>query len=98
ACQDLTFQQPAPTKPVAEESFFAKNKGLIIAVVLAVVLLVLGLLYFWKWKGKEASFEEVREWMSTERENGISDEDIRIALQKRGWEEKDIKAAFKKLK
>ena len=98
SCQDSVVQWPAPTKPVAEESFFAKNKGLVIAVVLAVVLLVLGLLYFWKWKGKEASFEEVREWMSTERENGVSDEDIRIALQKRGWEEKDIKAAFKKLK
>ncbi|MDP3698972.1 MAG: hypothetical protein Q8R47_05285 [Nanoarchaeota archaeon] len=100
SCQELVSEQPiTPAKPAAEEeSFFAKNKGLIIAVALAVILLVLGLLYFFKWKGKEASFAEVKEWMGSEREKGTSDEDLRIALQKRGWEEKDIKAAFKKLK
>ena len=100
SCQEFALEPtPTPSRPaVEEESFFAKNKGLIIAVVLAVVLLAAGLLYYFKWKGKEASFEEVREWMGSEREQGVSDEDIRIALQKRGWEEKDIKAAFKKLK
>src|SRR3989344_2552868 len=101
SCQEFPAPTPTPT-PVTvvedEPSFFAENKGLIIAVVLAVILLVLGLLYFFKWKGKEASFGEVREWMESEREKGTSDEDIRIALQKRGWEEKDIKSAFKKLK
>lgn len=100
ACQE--FPAPAPTpalaEPAEEGSFFAKNKGLVIAVVLSAVLLVLGLLYFFKWKGKEASLTEVREWISSEREKGVSDEDLRISLQKRGWEEKDIKAAFKKLK
>ena len=101
SCQEFPAPAPtpAPAKPVAEEeSFFAKNKGLIIAVVLSAVLLGLGLLYFFKWKGKGVDFAEVEEWMSSEREKGTSDEDIRIALQKRGWEEKDIKAAFKKLK
>ncbi|MDO8510902.1 MAG: hypothetical protein Q7S55_01930 [Nanoarchaeota archaeon] len=100
SCQE--FPAPAPTpalaEPAEEESFFAKNKGLVIAVVLSAVLLVLGLLYFFKWRGKGVDFAEVEEWMSSEREKGTSDEDIRIALQKRGWEEKDIKAAFKKLK
>ena len=100
SCQEF-IEQPttAETKPtVEEESFFSKNKGLIIAVVLAAVLLALGLLYYFKWKRKEASFAEVREWMSSEREQGVSDEGIRSALVKRGWAEKDIKAAFKKLR
>jgi len=99
-CQEF-IEQPstADTKPTEEEgSFFAKNKGLIIAVVLAAVLLALGLLYYFKWRGKEADFGEVDEWISSEREQGVSEEDIRLSLQKRGWEEKDIKAAFKKLK
>ncbi|MBI2125625.1 hypothetical protein HYU08_03660 [Candidatus Woesearchaeota archaeon] len=93
-------QEPAPQVPelVEEESFFTKNKGLIIAVALAAVLLIITLVYFWKWKGKEASLAEVREWMSLEREKGVSDEDIHGALEKRGWLEKDIKRAFKKLK
>ncbi|MEK6939101.1 MAG: hypothetical protein AABX31_00080 [Nanoarchaeota archaeon] len=100
SCQEFAEQPTTtPTKPVVEEeSFFAKNKGLIIAVALAAVLLAVGLLYYFKWKGKEASFAEVREWMSSEREQGVSDENIRSALEKRGWAEKDIKAAFKKLK
>lgn len=99
SCQELTAQEATTLEaPAEEESFFAKNKGLIIAVVLAVVLLVLGLLYFFKWKGKEASLAEVREWMGSEREQGVSDENIRSALEKRGWNEKDIKAAFKKVK
>ena len=99
SCQEIPAQPtPTVTEPVAEESFFSKNRGLIIAVILAAVLLVAGLLYYFKWKGKEVSFAEVREWLSSEREKGTSDEDMRIALQKRGWEEKDIKAAFKKLK
>ena len=99
ACQEIA-QQPTPTitEPVTEESFFSKNMGLIIAVVLAAILLVVGLLYYFKWKGKEMSFAEVREWIGLEREKGTSDEDMRISLQKRGWEEKDIKAAFKKSK
>ncbi len=100
ACQEFVSPEPSPTptESAVEESFFQKNKGLVIAVILAVILLVLGLLYFFKWKGKEASFSEVKEWMSSEREKGVSDDDIRSALEKRGWEEKDIKAAFKKLK
>jgi len=99
-CQEFPAPTSTPTSapPVEEESFFAKNLGLIIAVALAVVLLVLGLLYYFKWKGKEADFGEVDAWISSEREKGVSDEDIRLSLQKRGWEEKDIKAAFKKLK
>jgi len=97
ACQDFTTPEVATTQPEEDEgSFFSENKGLIIAVVLAAILLGLGLLYYFKWRGKEASFEEVRDWVSSERENGVSDEDIRIALQKRGWEEKDIKAALRK--
>ncbi len=99
SCQESAAlkSETIPAKAV-EESFFAKNKSLIIAVVLAAVLLGLGLLYYFKWKGKEASLADARDWVSSEREKGISDENIRIALQKRGWEEKDIKAAFKKLK
>lgn len=100
ACQEPVASQPpsTPAKPVVEESFFQRNTGLIITVVLAMILLVLALLYFWKWKGKEMNLAEVREWISAEREKGVSDEDIRSALEKRGWEAKDIKAAFKRLK
>lgn len=100
ACQEFTAPEPTTTTkpPVQEKSFFSENKGLIIAVVLAAVLLVLGLLYYFKWKGKEASLAEVREWVGSEREQGVSDEDIRSLLEKRGWVEKDIKRAFRKLK
>ncbi len=100
SCQEFTTQDQTKTTtpPVQEKSFFSENKGLIIAVALAAVLLVLGLLYYFKWKGKEASLAEVKEWISSEREQGVSDEDIRSSLEKRGWEEKDIKAALKKAK
>ena len=98
SCQDITPEPITTSGAVEEESFFQKNKGLIIAVVIAAVLLALGLLYFFKWKGKESSFAEVREWISGERGKGVSDEDLRISLEKRGWQDKDIKAAFKKLK
>lgn len=97
SCVDVPLQTTTE-ETTEEEGFFSQNKGLVIAVIIALILTAAAIVYFWKFKKQESSFAEARSWVREEKEKGVSDEDIRIALKKQGWQEKDIKSVFKKLK
>ena len=95
ACEEFEPYVP-PAEPVKEGTFFQKYGAWIIGVAVVIVLAVLAFLALRFFKPKDLT--ELTDWIEKERGKGLSDEEIRSRVAEAGWMEKDVKAAFKKLK
>lgn len=87
---------PLAKSPIAKETFFQKYGTWVVGVAVAAVLAVLVLLALRFFRPKNLA--GLQDWIGEEREKGLSDDEMRRRASAAGWTDKDIKAAFKKLK
>jgi len=100
-CQEVVVPSTTGTLPElpSEESFFQKYGLAILIISIIIVLAIMGILvYYFYYLNPKKDLGEVKDWIRKEQEKGVSDDHIQSVLEEQGWDEKDINAAFKKLK